>query len=78
MKHTILNRSSLGGGKRQALVELQPETAAEARAITQVERATATEQEQALINDYILFNLGLGDVFDSQQHGNRFTVNYII
>jgi len=61
MKHSILNQQHLNHHNIKVTVCLIPDTAAEAAAIRNVEVAEASEHERELIDNYLTFNLGIGN-----------------
>lgn len=60
MKHRLLDKQSLGSSQWRVIVELLPDTPVEAAAIQHVAQTAADEEERALVEDYLNFNLGLG------------------
>ncbi|MBT9395079.1 hypothetical protein KLP40_18070 [Hymenobacter sp. NST-14] len=61
MKHRLVDKQSLGNGNWRVIIELLPDTPAEAKAIRQVELIEASEEERSLVENYLFFNLGLGN-----------------
>ena len=61
MKNKVLSKQSLGSSQWQVSVELQPDTQAEATAIANVQRAEGSAQEREFIDNYLNFNLNLGE-----------------
>lgn len=61
MKHKLIDRQPLGGHRWRVIVELLPDTEAEAKAIQRVELAQASEQERELVENYLHFSLGFGN-----------------
>jgi hypothetical protein len=60
MKHRLLDKQSLGSSQWRIVIELLPDTSAEAAAIQHVAQTEADETERVLVENYLNFNLGLG------------------
>lgn len=81
MKNKILSKQSLGNSQYEVSVELLPDTPAEATAIRNVQQAEGSEQERAFIDNYLNFNLNLGDysvVRIVKQQGLHVTLRIVI
>ena len=61
MKHKLIDRQPLDGRRWRVIVELLPDTEAEAKAIQRVELTQASEQERELVENYLHFSLGFGN-----------------
>ena len=61
MKHKILKRTNLGSNNYQITVELLPENKIETETIKRIELGNATEIEREQIDNYLSFNLQIGN-----------------
>jgi hypothetical protein len=80
VKNKIISKQSLGSSQWQVSVELLPDTQAEAIAITNVQRAEGSEQEREFIDNYLNFNLNLGEysvVKILKQQGRHVTLHIV-
>jgi hypothetical protein len=80
MKNKILSKQSLGNSQYEVSVELLPDTQAEATAIRNVQQAEGSEQERTFMDNYLNFNLNLGDysvVRIVKQQGRHVTLRIV-
>lgn len=80
MKHLIKSKQNLDSHNLILAVELIPENVTEENAIKNMASFTSTEDEKELVENYLHFNLGLGNysVVDGQQSGKIFTLKIFI
>lgn len=62
MKHKRISKASLGNHFGKVEGGLLPGTPEEKRAITQVQKMEANEEEKRIVDDYLLLNIGQGQV----------------
>jgi hypothetical protein len=61
MKHTIIKNQRLDSHHSMVTVNLKPDSDAEKIAIKNLQNLTATQDERDLVENYLHFNLGLGN-----------------
>lgn len=61
MTHSILDKTHLGNGNWLIKVELKPDTPTEIQAVNNTANLTSSEAERELVENYLHFNLGLGN-----------------
>lgn len=76
MKHTIKSNQRIDIHNSIVTVELLPENDTEKNAIKNMATFTSTDAEKELVENYLHFNLWLGDysVLDGQKTGNIFSL----
>lgn len=61
MKHKIIRDQNIGNHLSHVTVQLIPENATETKAIINCEKVEASDSERELVDNYLLFQLGLGN-----------------
>ncbi len=73
MKHSITSKQKIDLHNMLVTVELRPDNDFEKVAINKLQTMNATDDERELVENYLHFNLELGEysVLQSIQNGNR-------
>jgi hypothetical protein len=81
MKHSINSKQKIDIHNMVVEVELFPDNDVERNAIRNLQTMTATEVERELVENYLHFNLGLGEYSVLQsldQKGNKFILKIFV
>jgi hypothetical protein len=81
MKHSINSKQKIDIHNMVVEVELFPDNDVERNAIKNLQTMTATEIERELVENYLHFNLGLGEYSVLQsldQKGNKFILKIFV
>lgn len=80
MKHTIKSKQQTDIHNCIVTVELLPDNETEKKAIKNMSTCTSSDAEKELVENYLHFNLLLGDysILDGHQTGNTFTLKVFV